>query len=302
MLRSFLAVLLASVASFGQEVAITPRLQAGDTFTVESLRSHEDSQRPQTNRKTKTPISFKVDSADAANGVLLDVVVGVGEILEPAGGVNPIVEKLNNAAAKIHYKVRLNPGGDYKGVENQREVGTQLLAILDELRQAILAELPEAQREATDRAMKASMQPPAIIASALEDVTMYFKMHGGALPTNRPVAASVAQPVPLNNTTIPAEMHIEVTKIDANAATITIETKANSEALATITKQLLAQMSPEVAANAPPMTIQLGDNAAYQLDRATGLMKQVDYTRKLEVGSLMRKDTWQLKLVTSPKR
>jgi hypothetical protein len=146
------------------------------------------------------------------------------------------------------------------------------------------------------------MQPAAIIASALEDVTMYFKLHGGAIPTNRPVVASVLQPIPMNGTSVPADMRIEVSKADANTATVGIQTKPTSEAVATITKQLLSQMSPDVAANAPPMTIQVEDDGVYQLDRVTGLMKQVDFTRKLEVGSLVRKDTWQLNLVSAPKR
>ena len=66
--------------------------------------------------------------------------------------------------------------------------------------------------------MKASLQPTAVIASALEEVTMYFKLHGGAIPTNRPVVASVLQPIPLNNTSVPGDMRIEVTKADASAA------------------------------------------------------------------------------------
>ncbi len=301
-MRLLLAVLLASLAGLGQELAIKPSLHMGDVFAIESLRAHEDSQRPQSNRRTKTRIDFKVDEADAQSGFLLDVVVGESDVLEPAGGLNPLVEKLGKAAAAIHYKVRLGPGGDYKGVENQNEVGRQLVGILNELKTAILAELPEAQREATDRAMRASLQPSVIIASALEDVTMFFKLEGGAIPTNRPVVASVLQPIPSNNVSIPGDMRIEVAQSDANFATIKIQTQPTSEALATLKAQLLSQMSPEVAANAPPMTVQVQDDGTYQLDLATGLMTHVDFTRKLEVASLIRKDTWQLKLVTPPSR
>ncbi len=162
--------------------------------------------------------------------------------------------------------------------------------------------MPEAQREQYDKSMQASLQPASATKASLEEVSMYFNLDSVPLSVGHPKQTEITQASPFNGAPIPTIVQIDMTKADAASAEITLKSRPSPAAMDTLMKQLLGQMAPQVAETARDIKIEIAEDGTYKYDRVTGLMTQVDLTRQVTIGSLVRKDTWELKLTTAPKR
>jgi hypothetical protein len=79
----------ASAAS-AQDIEIAPRLRAGDTFRLEIVRVRENSQQPQLNGRSTTPVDVLVDSV-TTTGMTLEWTQGPTTFENPQVAADPLL-------------------------------------------------------------------------------------------------------------------------------------------------------------------------------------------------------------------
>ena len=89
-IRTGLALaLFTATASAAQDVEIAPRLRAGDTFRLEVVRVRENSQQPQLNGRSTTPVDVRVDSV-TPTGMTLEWTQGPTTFENPQVAGDPL--------------------------------------------------------------------------------------------------------------------------------------------------------------------------------------------------------------------
>jgi hypothetical protein len=305
-IRSGLALALftatASTAS-AQDVEIAPRLRAGDTFRIEIVRVRENSQQPQLNGRSTTPVDVLVDSV-TTTGKTLEWTQGPTTFENPQVAANQLVAAASNAVRGIKLRITLSADGEYSGLANEAEVTTALRKRTDTIVQAILPKLPLEQRATFEKMIAQLLSPALLIASATREPQMYFGLNAVSLAVGEVVDAKIDQPNPLGAGVIPTVFRVTMESATSASADLRTTTTYDAAALRQMTGAMIAQsgdgLSEKDLAELPP--IELADDGRYVFDRVSGLMREIVVNRRVSAGAVRRLDGWVIRLGEAPKR
>ena len=294
--------LVAAHAS-AQDVAITPQLRAGDEFRLEVTRIRENSARPQQNNKGRTVVDVRVVSA-TPDGVVLDWKPGATALDNPQAAQDPTVAAASEIVRDMVFRLTLNADGEITGLANQAEIAPKLQAMLDSIVQDLSARLPAEQRKGVQTLIGQVLSPPALISSAIREAEIYFGLNGVSLAAGEAVEVDLEQPNPLGGGVIPAKFRVDMKSATKDSASIKTTTTYDPAALIRMTQSLAEQagkpIPPEELAAIPPL--KMNDDATYLFDRTVGLMREVSVNRLVSAGDMRRYDSWQIRLLSGPKR
>ena len=176
--------------------------------------------------------------------------------------------------------------------------------MLDVIVQELSARLPADRRQAFQGMISQVLSPPALIASATREVTMYFGLNGVSLATGETAEADMQVPNPLAGGDLPAKFRVTMESVTADSASLKTTTTYDQAALQrmtqTIAQQAGAPLRSEDLANLPAM--QVSDNGAYSFDRTVGLMREINVNRRISIANNSRYEGWQIRLLSNPKR
>jgi hypothetical protein len=290
-------------AVHAQSVTITPGLRAGDEFRIEIVRIRENSQRPQQNGRSTTPVDVRVASV-TTTGIALDWTSGQTSFDNRQVADDPLLAAASKAIVGLKLRILLNADGEYTGLGNQAEVAAALRKATDVFVRALAAKLPVEQRAGFEKMVRQVLSPASLIASATREAQIYFGLHGVALAVGEAVDTRIQQPNPLGTGAIPAVLRVRLeSATDASAAvrtTITYEASALKEMTRALVEQSGRPVPPEALAQLPP--IEMADAGRYLFDRTVGLMREVMVNRRMTAGANQRLDGWEMRLVAGPKR
>lgn len=302
---SALLVLLSLIttAVHAQNVTIAPGLRAGDEFRIEIVRIRENSQRPQQNGRSTTPVDVRVASVGATR-LALDWTAGQTAFDNHQMADDPLLVAASNASGGLTLRILLNATGEYTGLGNQAEVAAALRKGTDVIVRGLLAKIPLEQRKPFERMVAQALSPATLIASATREAQIYFGLHGVALGVGETVETKIDQPNPLGTGAIPAMWRVRLDSASAESAVVRTTTTYDSAALEQMTRTLAEQsgkpIPPEVLAQVPP--IEMADDGRYLFDRTLGLMREVVVNRRMTAGTNRRLDGWEIRLVAGPRR
>jgi hypothetical protein len=286
-----------------QAVTIAPRLRAGDAFRIEIVRIRENSQRPQQNGRSTTPVDVRVDSI-TATGIALDWTPGQTAFDNRQVANDPLLAAASNAIGGLRLRIMLNADGEYVGLGNQGEVAAALRKGTDMIVSSLLAKIPPEQRTAFAGMIAQVLSPATLLASATREAQMYFGLHGVALGVGEAVDTRIEQPNPLGTGTIPTVWRVRLESASAESAVVRTTTTYDAAALKEMTRALAEQsgkpIPPAALAQVPP--IAMADDGQYLFDRTIGLMREVIVNRRMTAGANRRLDGWEIRLVAGPKR
>ena len=305
-IRTGLALaLFTATASAGsaQDIEIAPRLRAGDTFRLEVVRVRENSQQPQLNGRSTTPVDVLVDSV-TTTGMTLEWTQGPTTFENPHVAADPLVAAASNAVRGIKLRITLSADGEYSGLANEAEVTAALRNGTDTIIQAILPKLPLEQRTTFEKMIAQLLSPALLIASATREPQMYFGLNAVSLAVGEVVDAKIDQPNPIGAGVIPTVFRVTMDSATSDSADLRTTTTYDAAALRQMTAALVAQsgkaLSEKDLAALPP--IELADDGRYLFDRVSGLMLEVVVNRRVSAGGVRRLDSWIIRLVEAPKR
>jgi hypothetical protein len=292
----------ASAAS-AQDIEIAPRLRAGDTFRLEIVRVRENSQQPQLNGRSTTPVDVLVDSV-TTTGMTLEWTQGPTTFENPQVAADPLLAAASNAVRGIKLRITLSADGEYTGLANEAEVTAALRKGTDTIIQAILPKLPLEQRTTFEKMIAQLLSPALLIASARREPQMYFGLNAVSLAVGEVVDAKIDQPNPIGAGVIPTVFRVTMDSATSDLADLRTTTTYDAAALRQMTAAIVAQsgkaLSEKDLAELPP--IELADDGRYVFDRVSGLMLEVVVNRRVSAGGVRRLDGWVIRLGEAPKR
>ena len=295
------ALLAIAPVVHAQNVTIAPGLRAGDEFRIEIVRIRENSQRPQQNSRSTTPVDVRVASV-AATGIALDWTAGPTSIDNRQVADDPLIVAASEAIGGLRLRILLNAQGAYAGLGNEAEVAAGLRKGTDVIVGSLLAKIPLEQRKPFERMVAQALSPATLIASATREAQIYFSLHGVALGVGETVATKIDQPNPLGTGAIPATWRVQLESASAESAVLRTTTTYDSAALKAMTRALAEQSGKPIPPEVQVPPIQMADDARYLFDRAVGLMREVVVNRRMTAGANQRLDGWEIRLVAPPKR
>ena len=286
-----------------QDVTIEPRLRAADTFRLEIVRIRENSQRPEQNGRSTTPVDVRVVSITAA-GTTLEWTQGQTTFGNPQMAAEPLVAAAAKAVVGMRLRIILNADGEYSGLANQAEVVDALRKATNALVQGILPKLPVEQRKTFSKMLGQVMSPAALLASATREAEMYFGLNAVSLAAGEAAEGQIDQPNPLGNGVIPTVFRVTMESATADSAHLRTTTTYSPAALKQMTAALAAQsgkpLSEKELAQLPPLEV--ADAGRYAFDRAIGLMREVVVSRRVSAEGVRRLDGWEIRLTEAPRR
>lgn len=286
----FAWLLVCVCIGFAQDVNFVPKWKKGDLVRLESLRTREDSRRPQANGTSRTPVEIEVLSADTSGWV---VRWKNGETQLPAGMELP--EALRKVTAKVvetPIELRLSPTGEFQSVVNVAQVKQAMGAILD----TVLKEYVNDPK--TQEFTKQLLNPEALLAAASSDAQTFFGMYGAELKPGEKVQVKMEQPFPLSaGLKLPCVLEVEFVGTDGKAAKLRTTTRFEPAGLKKAMDEVFtkAGVKPEDLGTMPQL--QVLDEGQFEYDMATGWMRVVVADRRMEMtGSMARRDRKEFRL------
>jgi hypothetical protein len=292
------AVIALATQAYAQDVAIVPKLRAGDSFQLDVIHLRENSAQPQQNGKSTTRVDVRVLST-SGEGSLIEWVPGATVFDNPQAARNPLVGFASQALRDIRFQLKLNTDGELLGLANQAEVAPKLKTVVDAVVGDLAARMPEEQRKGFLDVIGQILSVDVLIASATRDAATYLGLNGTALAVGQAVVLDVAQPSPLGGSPIPAKFRVRMESATADVASLKTTTTYDAAALAGLTQSLAKQagapIRPEELAKLPPM--EMADEGTFVFDRKRGLMREVKVNRRVSAGPSRRLDAWDIRLI-----
>jgi hypothetical protein len=292
-------LLLSAGVAVAAEPALRPRWRTGDEFTLEIVRTREDSRRPQANGTSATLVALRVLET-GLRGSVVEWTPGPTGFSNPEAAKNPLVARSMDALKGLRFELVLNEDGNYTGVRNEAEVTAKLGKVLGEMLPATGSSHPQ-----LESAMRQALAPAALTASATKEAQMYFVFGGIELRRGFLAEAPIEPPSPLGGEPLKAVTRIAVTALDANSVTSTITTRYEPESLRSMTYAFLQQAGVKMPAaqwnDVPP--IRMTDDTEATSDLALGLAIRLRVVRRIAIdGQMNRLDEWGMRLVKRPPR
>ena len=286
-----------------QDVEIRPRLVAGDAFRLEIVRARENSQRPQGNGTSRTPVDVRVVSA-GPQGVQLDWIPGPTTFDNPLVTQDPTVAAAARAMQQIQIRIVLNEDGEFAGVANEAQLSQQLQTVTNAVLKELMGAIPEAQRPQLESLMRQILAPPLLISSATREAQIYFGLNGAVLAPGETVEVPLDQPSPFGGGTLAATYRVRMDSSAPDSAALSTMMIYDPEGLQAMTAAFVKQMGATVPQSelAAMPAIRLTDEGKYSYDMQLGLMREVTVNRRIAAGPVQRLDGWTIRLVSAPKR
>jgi hypothetical protein len=296
------ALLVPAGRALAQDVAIVPKLRAGDAFQLEVIRVRENSSQPQQNNRARTLIDVRVISA-SAEGIVIEWVPGATVLNNPLAAQNPLLGVDAQVLRDMRFRLNLSADGELQGMANQAEVGPKLKTVVDAIVRDLAAKIPDEQRKGFLDFLGQILSVDVLIATATRDAATYFGLNGVTLAAGETVEVDLQQPSPLGGGPIPARFRVRMESATAEVASLTTTTTYDPAALRRLTESLAKQagkpIPPEELAKLPP--IEMADEGTFVFDRNAGLMREVKVNRRVSVAGNSRLDAWEIRLVSGPR-
>jgi hypothetical protein len=296
------ALLVPAGRALAQDVAIVPKLRAGDAFQLEVIRVRENSSQPQQNNRARTLIDVRVISA-SAEGIVIEWVPGATVLNNPLAAQNPLLGVDAQVLRDMRFRLNLSADGELQGMANQAEVGPKLKTVVDAIVRDLAAKIPDEQRKGFLDFLGQILSVDVLIATATRDAATYFGLNGVTLAAGETVEVDLQQPSPLGGGPIPARFRVRMESATAEVASLTTTTTYDPAALRRLTESLAKQagkpIPPEELAKLPP--IEIADEGTFVFDRNAGLMREVKVNRRVSVAGNSRLDAWEIRLVSGPR-
>ena len=296
---SFLA--LAATTS-AQDILITPKMRAGDTFKLEISRTRENVPASPQDGKGSTTIDVTVLTA-TPEGSTIEWEFGLttGSV---AGLPEALMLTASDAMRGMKPVIRLTPDGEVVGLVNETEVLAKMQAAVDIIRRDLVEKMPPANRQGLEAILVQILSPTILLASVVRDAGTYFELNGVELAVGESVTADQMQPNPLGGESLSTKFTVRLESATADTASLVTTTAYDGEALMRATRQLLEKagnpVSPEELAKFPAM--QLVDEGRFVFDRGVGLMREVVSVSRVKVAGRSRLDRTEIRLAAPPRR
>lgn len=290
-----------SARVFAQDITIAPKLEVGDTFTLEVTHAREDSAQPARNATGTTSVAVRVVSSDATGLVVAWI---PGELrLDKSQAQNPILQGVASALRGLELRLTLSREGEVSGLTNEADVLAQLQAATDAVTRGLLALVPAAERATMEQVFAQFLSPAILLGSATRDATTYFGMSGVSLPVGARVKADLEQPNPLGGDPLPSSIELRMESATAETAVLTATTTYDAAPLLRTTRAMLEQAGQKVRdEELATIALQVNDDGRYVFDRTSGLMREVVAHRRMAFGGNSRVERLEIRLVRGPVR
>jgi hypothetical protein len=285
-----------------QEIHLRPRLLPGDEFRLEVFRSREDSNRPQSNSASRTPVDVRVVSADAKGFVVLWT-PGPSEFEGAGADFDPTLGAASEIIGEQQFRIVLGPDGEFERVANEADLLPKLQAGVDLVIRAAMRDTPAAEAKRAEALVRQVLSPANLMTIATRDAQTYLSMYGAELAVGDAVEVPLSQPNPFGGDPLPAVLRVRMESASPESATISSAVVYDGDALKRMTVRIIAQ----AAVTPPPDEVakfkfEMSDNAKYVFDRKSGLFREVTNDRRITSGDMRRLDRCVIRLVREPKR
>lgn len=289
--------------ALAEQVAVTPRLKTGDTFSIEITRVIESTSQPQQNSRNVSSAQIRIVST-GPEGTVLEWAPDADQNLEAHAAIDPVVRAASDATRDLRLRLRLDADGAYAGLANEEEVTAKLKIGLDLVVKDLLAKAPEEQRAKLETALGQVFTPTVMIAVFTRDVQTYFSMNGASLAPGESMTVDLEQPNPFGGNPLPAKLLITMESAVPETAILATTTTYDGNALLRMTRDVLAKSGERLSdaefEKIPPM--QMADDGRFVFDRTFGLMRELTVNRRIVMGKEQRLEGLQIRLVRGPQR
>jgi hypothetical protein len=292
-----------TTAAAAQGITVTPRFREGDEFRLAVIRVRESSSDPRQNARSTTNVDVRVLSV-TAEGSTLEWTPGDTVVDNTQLAQNPVILAAANAVKGIRLHISLNANGVFAGLSNEAEIAPKLRAAVDVIMRAVMAEMPQEQRPRFEMMMRRLLSPTTLVASVTHDVLIYFGLNGVTLKVGEGLERNVDQLRPIGVGRIPTVLRVRNESATTDSAVFVTTTTYDKAALLQMARTLAEQSGGPVSAEelAKLPSIERDDGGRYVLDRAFGLMREVELNRHATSGESRRLDRWEIRLLKAPQR
>lgn len=285
-----------------QDILITPKLRAGDTFRLEVSRTREGTPTASQAVKGSTTIDVKVLTV-TPEGSTLEWEAGLTAV---TAGVVPeaVMSRMSEAVRDMRPVIKLTPVGEVAGLVNEAEVLAKLQAAVEILRRELVEKLPPANRQAFETILSQVLSPAVLVATLVRDASTYFGLNGVELGVGESVSADLPQPNPFGGEPLSAQFTVRVESATTDVASLVTTTVYDGADLMRAMSRLMENAGKPIPREelAKLPTMQIGDDGRFVFDRGLGLMREVSVTRRVTVPGRVQLDRTEIRLVTPPKR
>lgn len=279
-------------------VLIWPKFQAGDRFTLEFTRTHEQTGSGARHAKAKTTTPIAVEVLECGpDGFVVSWTIGKTKVLGNAD-LGPLAV-LADAAAGLRLEVEVDAAGIMKGVRNYAELEPKFRALIDLLYEQMSNQgLSEEQRDELRAALNDTFGTrEAVEQSLLREAALYLVPAGWAIDPREKRRGTDTIPNPFGGTPIPAEVRLWLLNYtpDAPRTRIKLERRWDREKT---TDALLENIARRFGENGPPRKLNFDarEEASFVIDAEYGWLAEAQLKRRTRVGTTNLTETTELRV------